>query len=319
MRTWILRCAVLLVFALLVWQFGPKAWVVLSARLGGAASITVDLDRVGLSPEGRGGSTARVPAWLRDNPALFRAVLEEISPCLKTRVRLDDEVALTRVAGVLNGMSWVSDVRVRPADGGGFRLSLELRRPVLEVVPDGAAVGRVPPVYVTAEGICLSHGEYDLDSGLPRCRMISGSTPGSLPLYILGKRHPDSRVIAAAAVAREWRDEMIPLVPGAPRLVGVDASNLHYRLLADRRTSQVRVALRRSDGGVALFDYGLPPGQPITRVAVADKAAVLSKVLDRHPGLAGVSQADLRFVNMWENWVRPAAAPSTRARGGFGR
>ena len=108
-------------------------------------------------------------------------------------------------------------------------------------------------------------------------------------------------------------------MPGAPRLVGVDASNLHYRLLADRRTSQVRVALRRSDGGVALFDYGLPPGQPITRVAVADKAAVLSKVLDRHPGLAGVSQADLRFVNMWENWVRPAAAPSTRARGGFGR
>jgi hypothetical protein len=312
MRTWFVRCAVLSVAAILLWLFGPRAWVVLSARLGGPSTVaaTIDLDSVG---------PGSAPVWLRDSPALFRAVLEEISPGLKRRVRVEDEADLTRVAGILAGMSWVADVRVRPSAEGGFRLRLELRRPVLEVVPKGAAAGKVQPVFVTAEGICLRHGDYDVASGLPRCELISGPTPGSLPLYILGQEHPDPRVLAAAAVAREWRDEMKPLVANAPRLVEIDANNLHYRMLADRRTSQVRVVLRRSDGGAARIDYGLPPGQPLPRVSIADKAAVLTKILARHPGLAGVSQADLRFVNLWEKWVRTVAATGTGARGALGR
>ena len=121
---------------------------------------------------------------------------------------------------------------------------------------------------------------------------------------MVGQLHPDPRVLAAAAVAREWRDEVAARLPEAPPLCEVDASNLDYRYLADRQTSEVRVALRRADGGVARFDYGHPPGQPWPRVAVADKVQVLRAVLSRYPGLAGVERGDLRFVNLWEDWLR---------------
>ena len=311
MRIWIIRGVVLSTLAVVLWYFGPQAWIVLAARVGGTTTTAyVDLDLVG--PD-------RAPQWLRKNPALFRAVLEELSPHIDGKVRIDDEVALTRLAGILDGLSWVEDVRLRPASGGGFKLSMVLRRPVLEVVPDGSAIGAVAPVYVTAAGICLKHGVYDLASGLPTCRLLSGPIPGSRPVYILGREHPDPRVLAAALVAAEWRDEMRPLVPDAPRLVEVDASNLHYRMLADRRISQVRVVLERAGGGTTRLDYGLPPNPSLPRVAITQKAQVLRNLLGQHPGLAGVEQADLRFVNTWANWVRRTGGTGGRARGGSGR
>ena len=140
------------------------------------------------------------------------------------------------------------------------------------VVPIGAAAGKVDPVFVTAEGICLRHGAWDLSSGLPECRLLEGPMPGRLPVYILGEEHPDPRVLAAAAVAVEWRDAVAPGLTRPLPLVEVDASNLHYRLLADRRTSQVRVVVRRGDGGEARLDYGQPPNQPLPRVALIEAA-----------------------------------------------
>jgi len=57
----------------------------------------------------------------------------------------------------------------------------------------------------------------------------------------------------------------------------------------------------------------------LPRVASTDKGWVLRKILGRHPGLAGVEQADLRFVNTWSQWVRGTGATGDRALSGVGR
>lgn len=309
MRIWVIRCVALLATIVVVWSFGPRAWTVLAAHIGpdgpdgsdgsdGSGvdhGPVVDLDRVGLRT---------APAWLLDNQALRRSVFEELSQHLRGEIGLLDPAAAQALTERLQGLSWVAAVRLAPVSNR-FTISLELRRPVLEVVPVGSAAGRVPAVYVTADGICVRRSTYDLASGLPRCPVLDGPVRGSLPHFLLGRTHPDPRVLAAAAVAREFCDEMRPLVPGAPALVEVDASNLAYRLLDSQNVSEVRIALARRGGGVTRFDYGHPPGSPMLRVALADKASVLRRVLERYPGLAGLARADLRFVNLWEDWLRP--------------
>ena len=298
MKLWAIRCAVLTALGLVLWFFGPDAWAVLASRIGvGGSTAQIDLDLADLRS---------APPWLHADRVLGRTVLEELAPTLNQQIALGDGAAAQEVATGLEMLSWVEHARLSPVYPNRLSLELELRRPVLEVIAEGPAARHVAPVYVTAAGICLYRSEHGAGSGLPVFRIIEGPLPGSLPVYILGEEHPDPRVLAAAAVALEWRDELAPLVPGVPDLVEVDASNLGYVLLAEQDLSEVRVSLRRADGGVALFGFGHPPGDRVLgeRVAVADKARVLGMVLDRYPGLVGVERGDLRFVNRWESYLR---------------
>lgn len=295
MRPWVIRITVLSTFSVVLWLFGPQAYDVLSARVSGPSPL-VDLDRVALSES---------PKWLRKNAALVRSVLSELSPVLRGQLRQDDETSLSRVVEQLRSLSWVSSAAIRPAHPDRLQLALELRRPVLEVIPQGAAAARVEPVFVSVDGICIRREPGSLPSGLPVCRLLDGVVPGSDPIYQLGEEHPDPRVLAAARTAVEWRDEVGSGFPAAPELLEVDASNLDYRMVADRQYSEICVVLRRQDGGSAVFGYGLQPGSPFPRVAIPDKVRVLRQILSRYPGLNGVDKGDLRFVNLWENWLRP--------------
>ena len=295
MAPWVIRITVLTAFVVVLWFFGPTAYQAMSARVG-TSSTWVDLDRVALRD---------APAWLRGNPPLIRSVLSELSPVLRGELRQDDEAGLARVAQDLQALSWVSAARLRPAHPDRFQLALELRRPVLEVVPVGVAAGRVDAVFVAADGVCVWREPGSDASGLPECRLFDGVVPGSLPVYQLGQEHPDPRVLAAASTAVEWRDQIDTRLAEAPRLVEVDASNLNYRLVADPNYSEVCVILRRADGGAVSLAYGHPPQSPFPRVTSEDKAGVLAKILKRYPGLNGLDKGDLRFVNLWENWLRP--------------
>ncbi|MCA8957486.1 MAG: hypothetical protein KDC87_15540 [Planctomycetes bacterium] len=292
-----LRIAILGALALVLWGYGPRAWARVAARLGvSTPRISVDLDKVGLE---------RAPEWLRSDPVLVRAVLYELSPSLRGRIDHGDEATAERLARQLEQLAWVRAVQVRREHPARFQLAFDLERPVLEVVATGPIAGRVASVLVTATGHCLPKAPGDGPSALPRCPLHDGPQDGMLPLWLPGRPHPDPRVVAAAGVAQEWRDKLAPQVPDAPALCEVDAGNLGYRLFADRRTAEVRVGLRRPDGVVARFDYGHPPDQPLPRVDIADKVRVFRAILQQHPRLAGVDSGDLRFVNLWQSWLRP--------------
>jgi len=115
----------------------------------------------------------------------------------------------------------------------------------------------------------------------------------------------DERVLAAAAVAVEWRDEIAPLVPQCPDLVEVDANNLGERWISHPRYPELRVFLRRADGEAVRFGYDRGPDARRARVPSADKAYVLRAVLAKYPGLAGLTAGDLRFLVRWESWLQP--------------
>ena len=121
---------------------------------------------------------------------------------------------------------------------------------------------------------------------------------------------------AAAAVAVEWRDEMRPLVPAAPPLVEVDASNLGYQFIAEARVSEIRVGLRRQDGAVVYLGYGRPPGARLERLPIATKAQVLQRILAHAPGLMGLQGGDLRFDNRWRDWLVPRSVDTEPRRPG---
>ena len=166
-------------------------------------------------------------------------------------------------------------------------------------------------LLVDRAGVCLPPSRKP--SGLPRVVLtgLPGYPAGGTREPVrLGMFHPDPVVRAAAAVAVEWRDEMVPLVPGAPPLVEVDASNLGFRFIAD--VSEVRVGLRRSDGEVVYLAYGRPPGARLERVPVETKARVLKQILDHAPGLMGVRGGDLRFENRWRDWLLPRPGKASR-------
>ncbi len=298
MRPWLIRITVLAISGAVLWLFGPRAYEVLSKQFAGPV-VSVNLDHVAL----RGS-----PDWLRKNPALVTSVLSELSPVLQGHVRQDDELGLLKIVEALQDLSWVASAGLKPAHPDRLRLALELRRPVLEVVPSGRVAGQVPVVFVSADGVCMQRDPAVESSGLPICRLMDGVLPGSIPVYELGKEHPDRRVLAAAKTALEWRDQICVQLPSAPELAEVDASNLGYRLVADSSYCEICVVLRRQSGGTAVFGYGREPGSPFLRVAVEDKAQVLGKILARYPGLKGVDKGDLRFVNLWENWLRPRSS-----------
>ena len=282
---------VLSALALTLWFAGPRAYEVLAAR-GEAppgTGLLVDLDLVGFGER---------PDWLCA-PFLV-TVAQDLSPRLSEKVGLLDEAHAHRVEARLLASPWVKAVRLRRERPDRFRVSLDLRRPVLEVELPGARL------LVDRHGVCLPPTRSA--SGLPRT-VLTGlpgyPAGGRPPPFRLGMPHPDPVVRAAAAVAVEWRDQMQPLVPTAPPLAEVDTSNLEYRFIAAAQVSEVRVGLKRADGEVVYLAYGRPPGARLERLPVATKARVLERILAHAPGLMGLQGGDLRFENRWRDWLLP--------------
>ncbi len=296
MRYWGLRILVLLLLALVVWLAGPRALSVLAHRMDrdSTGGPQVDLDRVAMDP-------SILPAWLQRNPALLMTVMAELSPRLQGKVDLLDESQALQLKARLQKSPWVRRVKLERRPPRGFRVSLALHRPVLQVKPAG-----LPSVLVSEQGVCLplqKHGAEALN--LP-CTVLSQPFNAQSDLsYALGQTHPDPRVLAAARVVVEWQRQLRPLVPEAPALVEVDASNLGYRFLAERKFAEVLVGLRRQDGEVVYLSYGHPPGTPLTRVGLQTKAQVLKLILEYAPGLKDLQGGDLRFINHWRDWLLP--------------
>ncbi|MCR9248204.1 MAG: hypothetical protein NXI31_24505 [bacterium] len=270
-----------------MWLCGPRAADVLAARYRQATeqSPAVELDRVGFVTE---------PSWLQGS--LLLAVSADLGPWLQNRIAILDEPAAKRLEAGLETSAWVRDVGLSRAFPDRFRLAIDLRRPVLAVhAGDGSLLGLVDATGVALPAVATDLPRVQLyrGGGSPRLRM----TPGA------AVREP--RVLAAVSIAAEWRDTLAPLVPDCPRLLEVDTTNLGERWMRGRAYPEVRVTLARADGHPVIFGYGRPVESELPRVAVRTKATVLTRVLARHPGLAGLVAGDLRFINRWADYLQP--------------
>lgn len=290
---WLLRVVVLIAFAATAWYFGPRAVAVVSAQLT-TRSLRTGGQEVAI---GRVGVLA-LPTWLQG--PLRVACFDSLEEHLRGTVPILDDAAALRLEAALAASPFVAQARIERHFPDRFRVRLRMREPVIAVFEQlPGTTTRGPVCVVDEQGVCLpSPGALDL----PRVVTRQG-----FDVSALGKPHPDRQVVAAAAVAAEWRTSLVPLLPAQPpKLIEVDASNLDYRLLADGRLSEILVGLARSDGQTAWFAYTHPPGSAWHRVACEDMAKVLKKVLAKYPGLAGVERGDLRLPNRWEQWLRVA-------------
>lgn len=310
MQIWAIRLSALAVLALVLWLAGPRAWVVLSAELRPEPGQRVDLDRVGLR---------EAPAWLRADTALQVAVLESLSPYLRGGLAIRDAERGAALCAALQQQAWVRRASLRRSPVGdrpGFELDLELRRPELWLEPIGYAKGEVRPCLVDAAGVCLPLPEQAGKPKLPRHEIDSGVQAGSLPVYTYGQAHPRPEVLAAARVAREWRELIRPRVPGLPSPSLIDARPLDQR--GDRDTilrGQVLLALPNSAGGECLVRYGYAPEVPFQRVGPDQRVRLLQRILSRWPGLVGLQRVDLRFPERWEDQVVELGAPGSLPSG----
>lgn len=292
---WWIRIGALAALISTVWLAGPRAWMVLEHRIDAAstsgAATTVALDRVGFR---------RWPSWLHDR--LLVAVMRDLSPVLQGEVAILDETSARDLEQRLGQSPWIARVGLRRVFPDRWALDLELRRPVLEVwlSPEGPA-----HVQVDEDGVCLP---AVAGSTLPR--IVLSGTGRMAPERLLGTPYPHPQVLPAAKVAVEWRDEIVPRVPAAPRLIEIDARNLGYRFVGDGRWSEVLVGVARADGETVYLAYGHPPGTPAPRIASETKARILSSMLSEFPGLVGIDRGDLRFSNRWRDWLRPRPALS---------
>jgi hypothetical protein len=194
---------------------------------------------------------------------------------------------------------WVREVAIERRFPDRLRLAVDLRRPVLGVRDaDGT-------------GLCLVDRDAVMlpwvDTPLPVVFLHREGGAGTMQVA-LGAACREPRVRAAAGVAVEWRDELAPLVAGCPTLLEVDTTNLGERWLRGPSYPEVRVKLRRRDGGGVVFAYDRPVDSPLLRVPVATKAKVLELILERHPQLEGLVAGDLRLRNRWADYLQPRAA-----------
>lgn len=284
---WAVRILVLGAFAATLWLFGPRAAAVLAARLqlGAENGPVVDLDRVGFVAQ---------PEWM--DRELLLSVSASLSPLLRNEVPILDEVAGRRLRDALVATPWVRAVGIDRVMPDRLRLQIDLRRPVLAVRgADGD-----PICLVDRDAIVLPW----VDTPLPVTFL---HREGGAPVMACepGRPAPDPRVRTAAAIAVEWRDELVPLVAACPSLVEVDATNLGERWLRGPSYPEVRVKLRRADGGNVIFAYGRPVDSALPRVPVATKATVLANVLARYPGLTGLVAGDLRLPRRWADYLQP--------------
>lgn len=278
---------VIATFVVTVWLFGPDAAAVLAARLGGEPSTgpMVTLDHVGFGDR---------PDWLEES--MLVSVAETVSPWLGDEIGLLDEDTSRRMRDGLLRTAWVRDVRVERVFPDRFRLHLTLRRPVVAVL----AADAEPLCLVDEHGVMLPW----VDNSLPTLRLYS---EGGAPTLAVkpGMQSDEPRVLVAATIATEWREELAPLVKGCPPLLEIDATNLGLRWAVGPEYPEVRVHLRRVDGQPVIFGYGRPVGSQLDRVPVAAKAEVLRKILAKHEGLEELIAGDLRFAVRWEEYLQP--------------
>ena len=287
---WAVRIVVLGAFVATLLLCGPRAAAVLAAKLrpDPARSPAVELDRVGF---------AERPEWL-DRPLLV-AVSAAVAPFLSGEIPILDEEAARQLAVDLQSVAWIREVGIERVFPDRFRLRFDLRRPVIAVRDaDGA-----PLCLADRDGIVLPF----VDTPLPVTFL---HREGGAPTMAtrLGEPAADARVRAAAAVAVEWRDQLVPLVTGCPRLVEVDATNLGERWLRGPSYPEIRVKLARHDGVPVVFAYDRPVDTPLPRVPVQTKATVLANILEQHPGLGRLVAGDLRFARRWADWLQPRPA-----------
>lgn len=286
---WTVRVFVLIAFATTVWFCGPKAAAVLAARFGGEVqpSPMVALDHVGFRER---------PEWLSDD--MLVAVAESLSPWLSDQVGILDEPSARRMRDGLMSTPWVHEVGVERVFPDRFRLQLSLRRPILAVLS-----GDDEPLCLVDEFAVMLPW---VDSDLPRLRLYREGGRVTMPVQA-GAMCSERRVRVAADIAKEWRDQIAPLVPSCPRLLEIDATNIGERWMIGPEYPEIRVHLKRGDGQPVVFGYGRPVDSVLDRVPVRSKAEVLVKILAQHEGLEELVAGDLRFARRWADYLQPRA------------
>lgn len=285
---WAIRITIWSAFLLTVWCFGPRAADVLATRLRHSESLSpaVELGRVGFAAR---------PEWMSTEALVV--VSRDLQPWLHGVIPILDGRSARRLEEGLRQVAWVRDLSLQRVFPDRFRMQVGLRRPVLVVRSGDGAIA----CCVDRDGIALP-----VLPGLQLPATVLRSEGGSEQLaFRHGEVVGDARVLAAAAVAVEWRDEVVPLVPGCPELVEIDANNLGERWISHPRYPEVRVFLRRADGEAVRLGYDRGPDSRRARVPASDKAFVLRSILAKHPGLTGLTGGDLRFLVRWENWLQP--------------
>lgn len=307
---WVLRLVVVGGLAATLVMAGPRAWQVLASRLrfGSAEAAGAGGDE----PLGPLVATDRlsaiaVPEWLRGE--LFRAVLSDFEPRLRGSIAIMDEAAATKVLERLRASPFVLQASLERRFPDRFGLRVALRRPVARWFASERGT-----VLFDAEGVALPSGGTRCEE-LPQIA-LDGAAPLDVDGLEAGVACVDLRVVAACAVAAEWRDAVAALGGAAPRLLAIDPRNLGYAFVADPRHAQVLVGLETADARVAWFGHGLAQRHG-GAVSAATRAEVLGKILALRPGLVGVEAADLRLANTWRNSLvpgegRPAPGPSPR-------
>ncbi|MCA8965307.1 MAG: FtsQ-type POTRA domain-containing protein [Planctomycetes bacterium] len=284
---WAVWGVVLGALALTLWLAGPRAAAVMAARYEQSAqrSPPVDLDRVGFASR---------PKWLEE--PLLLAVCRDLGPWLQDQVPILDEAGARRLRDGLKTVPWVDEASLERVFPDKFKVNLTLRRPVLAVRD------------AEGQGLCLVDAEARalpwVETALPGTSLFREGGAGSMQ-WTAGALVDEPRVRVAASIAVEWRDQVAPLVPGCPRLVEVDSTNLGERWLRGPAYPEVRVKLARQDGQVATFAYGRPVDSVLPRVSVRTKAQVLSNILAKRPGLNGLLFADLRLARRWADYLQP--------------
>jgi hypothetical protein len=312
---WAFRLIVLSAFAATVWFAGPTAWRRVGGWLGdGAAARTSSTETSNAETSNTETSSSATtvdprrvqavsgPRWMGSDYA--SSLLRELDGVTATAPDFDlrDLAAVEAFRKTLTTLPFASGVEIERLRDGRVRAYVTLRRPELELrtVSGGAFA------TVDAHGVLLPPvgGE---DGDLPACELPDGTERVVGAVVQHGERFPDDRVVAAAAVAHEWRVEFSEPARAAnielPALGAVDASNLGLMRLP-APWSEVLVGLERGDGrGLAWFAYGRAPDDPRERVSIAVKRRVLMGVLKLHPGLRGVQRGDLRMENTWRDWI----------------
>lgn len=287
---WLVRIVVLGAFVATLILAGPTAWRSASAQLrragGGGAGVPVAMDRV---------SAFHGPDWLRG--PLLRVVLEDLEPRLRGEVRLMDDDGARRARERISKSPFVTDVRLERSFPDRFRVMLDLRRPEVQIVADEAVVA-----LLDADGHTMP--AFGIPVDLPQVVVDGYSPPVPLGAARIGAAFPDPRIVAAAAVAREWREIVAPEVgAAAPPLQAVDARNVGWHWIADLSTSQMMVGVGTVDGRTCWFHYGLADVDG-GRIGAATRAEVLRSVVAAHPGLRGLVAGDLRLRNRWRDLLR---------------
>jgi hypothetical protein len=272
-RAWAARIVVWGAFVAVAWAFGPRAVTVLGSRISHSAqkSPPVEFDHVGFVSR---------PPWL--DGALLLAVSRDLQPFLVGSSPILDDAAARQLLAGLETVPWVEETRIERAYPDRFRVRFGLRRPVLSVRDADDA----PLCLVDRHGLALPWVDgVRLPTVVLRREGGGGTMQGRI-----GEVVAEDRVLAAAAIAVQWRDEIEPAVPGCPR-------SAEY--------PEVRVVLARGDGAPVVFGYGRPVGAALPCVPCAQKARVLNAILREFPALQGLSAGDLRFELRWRSWLQP--------------